>query len=144
MSRQAQPIALRPAERLELQRWVAAHGTPQQVAQRCQIILSAAEGQQDKTIAAGLQINFKTVALWRARFEQGGDGWFVGGSAGTRTETDLGGPDKIQASWMPRCAHKPKGMRPSGVVGAAGRRAGSQQVHHQQVSGRAIISNRIW
>src|SRR5207302_8971865 len=65
---QAQPIALRQADRVELQRWVAAHGTPQQVAQRCQIILSAAEGQPDKTIAAGLQINFKTVALWRARF----------------------------------------------------------------------------
>ena len=72
MSRQAQPIALRQADRLELQRWVAAHGTPQQVAQRCQIILSAAEGQQDKTIAAGLQINFKTVALWRARFRSEG------------------------------------------------------------------------
>src|ERR1700738_447524 len=72
MPRQAQPIALRQADRLELQRWVAAHGTPQQVAQRCQIILSAAEGQPDKTIAAGLQINFKTVALWRARFRSEG------------------------------------------------------------------------
>src|SRR5260370_19330876 len=72
MPRQAQPIALRQADRLELQRWVAAHGTPQQVAQRCHIILSAAEGQPDKTIAAGLQINFKTVALWRARFRSQG------------------------------------------------------------------------
>ena len=72
MPRQAQPIALREADRLELQRWVAAHGTPQQVAQRCQIILSAAEGQEDKTIAAGLQINFKTVALWRGRFRSEG------------------------------------------------------------------------
>ena len=72
MPRQAQPIALGQADRLELQRWVAAHGTPQQVAQRCHIILSAAEGQPDKTIAAGLQINFKTVALWRARFRSQG------------------------------------------------------------------------
>jgi transposase len=72
MPRQAQPIALRQADRLELQRWVAAHGTPQQVAQRCHIILSAAQGQQDKTIAAGLHINFKTVALWRARFHSEG------------------------------------------------------------------------
>ncbi len=72
MPRQAQPIALREADRLELQRWVAAHGTPQQVAQRCQIILLAAEGQQDKTIAAGLQVNFKTVALWRGRFRSEG------------------------------------------------------------------------
>src|ERR1700722_18715531 len=68
MPRQAQPIALGQRDRLELQRWVAAHGTPQQVAQRCQIILSAAEGQPDKTIAAGLQINFKTVAWGRPLF----------------------------------------------------------------------------
>jgi len=72
MPRQAQPITLKQEDRLELQRRVTAHGTPQQVAQRCQIILSAAEGQQDKTIAAGLQINFKTVALWRARFRSEG------------------------------------------------------------------------
>jgi hypothetical protein len=72
MPRQAQPISLGQADRLELQRWVAAHGTPQQVAQRCQIILSAAEGLQDKTIAADLQINFKTVALWRGRFRSEG------------------------------------------------------------------------
>jgi transposase len=86
MPRQAQPIALRQADRVELQRWVAAHGTPQQVAQRCQIILSAAEGQPDKTIAAGLQINFKTVALWRARFRsQGTDGlWEVAAGRGRK------------------------------------------------------------
>jgi transposase len=56
------------------------------VAQRCQIILSAAEGQPDKTIAAGLQINFKTVALWRARFRsEGTDGlWEVAAGRGRK------------------------------------------------------------
>jgi transposase len=72
MPRQAQPIALLEPDRLELQRWVAAHHTPQQVAQRCHIILSAAEGEQDKRIAADLAINFKTVAFWRARFREEG------------------------------------------------------------------------
>jgi len=72
MPRQAQPIALIETDRLELQRWVAAHHTPQQVAQRCRIILSAAQGEQDKTIAADLDINFKTVACWRRRFHQEG------------------------------------------------------------------------
>src|SRR5260370_42359660 len=81
MPRQAQPIALRQADRLELQRCVAAQGTPQQVAQRCQIILSAAEGQQDKTIAADLQINFKTVTMWRRAISMGGTPALLGGGA---------------------------------------------------------------
>ena len=72
MPRQAQSIALLETDRLELQRWVAAHHTPQQVAQRCHIILSAAEGEQDKRIAADLAINFKTVAFWRGRFREEG------------------------------------------------------------------------
>src|SRR5258705_12421781 len=72
MPRVAESIRLELQDRLELQQWVAAHGTPQQVTQRCQIILAAANGRQDKEIAADLQINFKTVALWRGRFRQEG------------------------------------------------------------------------
>jgi len=64
----AQQILLEPSNRFELQRWVNAHGTPQQVTQRCRIILAATEGRQDKEIAEDMQINFKTVALWRGRF----------------------------------------------------------------------------
>jgi transposase len=52
----------------ELQQWLAAHRTPQQVSQRCRIVLAAAQGKQDKAISAELNINFKTVALWRKRF----------------------------------------------------------------------------
>jgi transposase len=72
MPRQAQPIELIEADRLELERWVAAHRTPQQVAQRCQIVLSAAAGKPDKTIAADLGVNFKTAAFWRGRFREEG------------------------------------------------------------------------
>jgi transposase len=68
----AEPICLGSADRLELERWVAAHGTPQQVTQRCRIILAAGDGRQDKEIAEELQINFKTVALWRGRFRTEG------------------------------------------------------------------------
>jgi transposase len=64
----AASICLEPPERLELERWVNAHGTPQQVTQRCRIILAAAEGRQNNQIAEDLQINFKSAALWRARF----------------------------------------------------------------------------
>ena len=68
MPRVARLISLNPEDRLELERWVDAHGTPQQVTQRCRIVLAASAGHQDKDVADTLQINFKTVALWRGRF----------------------------------------------------------------------------
>jgi transposase len=68
----AEPICLTESDRLELQRWVVAHKTPQQVTQRCHIILAAAAGRGDKDIAEELEVNFKTVALWRSRFRNEG------------------------------------------------------------------------
>jgi transposase len=68
MSRRAMLVAISEADRQELKLWVSAHRTPQQVAQRCRIILAAAKGQQDKDIAKSMEVNFKTVALWRQRF----------------------------------------------------------------------------
>jgi molybdopterin synthase catalytic subunit len=79
--RVANPICLEISDRLELQRWVVAHTTPQQVTQRCHIILAAAEGRGDKEIGEELQVNFKTVALWRSRFRnEGTDCLWVGTS----------------------------------------------------------------
>src|SRR5216110_1939001 len=66
--RLASPVCLTETDRLELEHWVAAHRTPQQVSERCQIVLAASRGQPDKDIATDLDINFKTVALWRKRF----------------------------------------------------------------------------
>jgi transposase len=68
MPRVAPSMTLSEPDVHELEVWVAAHRTPQQVSQRCQIILAAGRGQQDKVISAGLGINFKTVSLWRRRF----------------------------------------------------------------------------
>ena len=68
MSRRAMPVTLNKADSRELKLWVSAHHTPQQVAKRCRIILAAANGEQDKDIADAMQINYKTVALWRCYF----------------------------------------------------------------------------
>ena len=59
---------LSSAERQQIQQWVAAHGTPQQVALRCRIVLAAADGQSDVAIAQQVSVNRKTVILWRQRF----------------------------------------------------------------------------
>ena len=56
---------LSSSERQQIQQWVAAHGTPQQVALRCRIVLAAAGGQSDVAIAQQVSVNRKTVILWR-------------------------------------------------------------------------------
>ena len=63
----ARRVILTPQDPEEIEQWVTAHTTPQQVSQRCRIVLAAAS-RQDQEIAEELEINFKTVALWRGRF----------------------------------------------------------------------------
>jgi transposase len=96
MPRVAAPIGLEPQDRLELERWVAAHGTPQQVTQRCRIILAAAAGSQNQEVAQELEINPKTVALWRTRFCREGTDclWEVAEGRGRKPLYDA---DKVAA-----------------------------------------------
>ena len=52
----------------QIERWLAALGTPQQVALRCRIVLAASHGKSEAAIAAEMNVNRKTVRLWRERF----------------------------------------------------------------------------
>jgi transposase len=65
-------VVLREEQRKQLDQWLAAMGTPQQVALRCRIVVASAERQADLAIAAELNINRKTVRLWRERFLEKG------------------------------------------------------------------------
>src|SRR5436309_4663391 len=65
--RMLSPLSLNVADQQRLEEWVAAFGTPQQVALRSQIALAAAGGEADSEIAQQLGINRKTVMIWRAR-----------------------------------------------------------------------------
>src|SRR5438105_15952180 len=67
-------IELQPAERTQLEQWESAHGTPQQVALRCRIILRAVAGQQNVAIAEGLGGSRPTVQVWRKRVHAEGIG----------------------------------------------------------------------
>ena len=102
------PITLDPTDQTELEHWVAAHRTPQQVAQRCRIVLAAAQGQPDKVIAADLDINYKTVALWRQRFGKAGPDclWEVAGGRGRKPVYDA---HKIKAIIDATLQTRPKG-----------------------------------
>jgi transposase len=92
MSRRATLVTVSEADHQELERWVSAHRTPQQVAQRCRIILAAAKGQQDKDIAKSIEVNFKTVALWRQRFYREGPDclWEVAAGRGRKPQIPVG------------------------------------------------------
>ena len=89
MARNAIQVTLSDTDSQELKRWVGAHRTPQQVAQRCRIILAAAAGTQDKDIAKSMKINYKTVALWRKRFCSEGPDCFWEVAAGRGRKPQL-------------------------------------------------------
>ncbi len=101
-------LTLNQTDREELERWVSAHRTPQQVAQRCRIVLAAVGGQQDKDIAEEMRINFKTVALWRKRFAaQGPDClWEVAPGRGRKPQYSA---EKIDAILTATLQTRPRG-----------------------------------
>jgi putative transposase len=61
-------IELTDAERRALDKLVRRHSTPQQIALRAQIVLAAAEGQNNAQIARRLGISIDMVRLWRGRW----------------------------------------------------------------------------
>jgi transposase len=102
-------LHLQDADEQQLRQWLAAFGTPQQVALRSQIVLAAAEGQSDNAIAQRLDVNRKTVTLWRARFAQEGldSLWEVAPGRGRKATY---GTEKIQSIVEATLRSKPKGM----------------------------------
>lgn len=105
----ASSCELSPAEQDKIQQWATAHGTPQQVALRCQIVLAAAEGKSDVAIAERLSVNRKTVILWRTRFsEQRLEGlWQIAPGRGRKPTYGI---DKIAAIVDATLQTKPEGM----------------------------------
>ncbi|MBM4338975.1 MAG: IS630 family transposase [Deltaproteobacteria bacterium] len=132
MSRYPIPIKMPESDRQEMERWVSAHRTPQQVAQRCRIILAATKGQQDKDIAENMRINVKTVALWRHRFSREGPDclWEVAAGRGRKPQIST---EKIE-----EIIHATLQTRPPGATHWSCRTMAEQH----DVSKATI--NRIW
>ncbi len=65
--RVAKTITLSAKERATLTKWSRGRSTPARLVQRAKIILAAAEGQQNKDIAAELRCTKRTVGIWRLR-----------------------------------------------------------------------------
>lgn len=108
MPKHAIEVRIKESDRQELECWVSAHRTPQQVARRCRIILAAAKGQEDKEIAQYMEINPKTVALWRQRFFKEGPEclWEVAVGRGRKPQFS---PDKVEEIIQATLQSRPKG-----------------------------------
>ena len=109
MARNAVALSLNESDRQQLIQWADALGTPQQVALRCRIALAADEGEPADRIAARLDINRKTVLLWRARLHSEGlkGLWEVASGRGRKATY---GAEKIQSIVDATLRSKPKGM----------------------------------
>jgi transposase len=109
MSRKLPALILNPQQQAQIGQWLSAHGTPQQVALRCRIVLAAAEGQAESAIARELGTNRKTVTLWRARFAEAGleSLWEIAPGRGRKPTYE---PEKIKAIVDATLQTKPAGM----------------------------------
>ena len=74
MSRQSSPVILSGFEIARLEQWIRAGATPQQVVLRARIVVGAAQGKPAQQIARELQVQRRTVALWRRRVQAHGIG----------------------------------------------------------------------
>jgi len=130
MPRRKTEIELSDEHRQLLERWVTAHGTPQQVALRCRIILRKADGASDSRVAEELGVNRHTCRLWRQRLlEDGPSGlWEVSTGRGRKPRAGLAAK-VIEAT----LTTKPKGH----THWSSRQMAREQGVHHSTVA-------RVW
>src|SRR2546427_625627 len=119
---------------MKLQQWTVAHGTPQQVALRCRIVLAAAAGESDVSIAKRLAVHRNTVILWRKRFgEEGLDGlWDIARGRGRKPTYPI---DKIAAIVDATLQTKTCGDDALELPDH-GAKPGREQVHRQQYLAR--------
>jgi transposase len=109
MPKSSPSLALSPSDQAQLEQWSSAHGTPQQVARRCNVALGAVAGAPNRTIADRLHINRHTVELWRARVRaQGIDAvWEIAAGRGRKPVHDQAKRDAIIEATLQT---RPKGM----------------------------------
>ena len=101
-------LVLSEEQERQLEQWLAALGTPQQVALRCRIVLACAAGKPEIAIAAENRVNRKTVRLWRERFKTQGLQalWEIAPGRGRKATC---GPTKIKSVIDATLQSKPKG-----------------------------------
>ncbi len=108
MPRSIAALVLTNDQQSQIRQWLAALGTPQQVAVRCRIVLAAGAGKSEATISAEMNVNRKTVRLWRERFLAQGLSslWEIGPGRGRKPTYS---PEQVKAVINATLQSKPKG-----------------------------------
>lgn len=130
VSRVAVPVRLAPEEAALLRRWVRARSTPQGLALRARIILEAAAGTANKTIASRWHCTAHTVATWRRRF-------LAQGVSGLRDRARGGRPRRYRAAEVQRVVVATLRAPPEGTHWSARRLA-------QRVGASHMTVHRVW
>ena len=109
MARTSLPVELSAPDHAQLPQWAAAHGTPQQGARRCRLVLAAAAGQSDLAMAAAQGVNRHSAALWRGRVRTTGIQavWEIQAGRGRKPHYDQARRDALIAATLQT---KPTGM----------------------------------
>ena len=109
MSKTRFPVVLSGGDQTQLEHWASAHGTPQQVALRCRIVLGASGGERNQALAARLHVSRPTVNLWRKRVRDLGIGqvWEIAPGRGCKPRYDQATRDAIINATLQT---KPKGL----------------------------------
>jgi transposase len=109
MARTSPPVKLSAADQTQLHQWQSAHGTPQQVALRCRLVLAAAAGEEDLAIALACGVHRHTAALWRQRVREAGIDavWEIQAGRGRKPRYNQAQRDALIAATLQT---QPKGM----------------------------------
>src|SRR3989442_12670491 len=108
MPRKLPVLMMNPSQQEQIRQWLSAHGTPQQVALRCRIVLAAAQGHSENAIARQWGTNRQTVTWWRTRFAEHGLGSLWPVRPG-RARTPAQGPRKAKGPGEAAFRAKPPG-----------------------------------
>lgn len=102
MARNAVRLELSASDVAQLNGWQSAHGTAQQVALRCRLVLAAADGKQDLEIATAFRVSRHTASLWRRRVHEKGIGavWEIEKGRGRKPQLDQARRDAIIAATL--------------------------------------------
>ncbi len=121
------PLELTTDNRIKLNQWSKAHGTPQQVVKRCQLILVMASGVSASKAAKTIGVNRHTAELWRDRFRKDGPNtlWEIAEGRGRKPkkglakeiiERTLNSKPRGQTHWSSRQMAKSLGVHHSTVA----------------------------
>lgn len=112
-------IELSVEDRDRLEKLVRQRTAEQRMVLRARIVLRAADGEENATIAQDLAIALNTVIKWRKRFfEEGADGLSDRGRSGRPKRFSPSGPSRGQGAGLRAAGHHRRSAVPMELLGA--------------------------